>query len=141
MPEIYGMPERYSRISPAARGACWHPACVRGVHAGAHETDMGENWQEAPAHDPRRAMTAPEIFAKLREEAADPAAREISSEAVDWPARLRAAAEAIDQIDPGTWSEHEIACALRDVAQRIEQGRVGPYAVQAIGRALLGEDT
>lgn len=47
---------------------------------------------------------------------------------IDWPARLRAAAEVADG---------ETQLMLASLARRLERY---PYAVEAIGRALLGEE-
>lgn len=82
MPELYGMPERYSRISPR-----------------------------------------------------DPAAREIPSAAVDWPARFRAAADAAQ-------SEGWVTSArdLRNLGHDLSPGEMPRDLIKAIGRVLLGED-
>lgn len=82
MPELYGMPERYSRISPR-----------------------------------------------------DSAAREIASEAVDWPTRFRAAADAAERHG---WVSS--ARDLRNLANDLSPGEMPSFLSAAIGRALLGED-
>lgn len=55
---------------------------------------------------------------------------------IDWPARFRAAAEAVEA--NGRWpitAQH-----FDDVADRLESGLLPPHLVEAIGRALLGQE-
>jgi len=89
---------------------CWHSKCALGDHGTdgrRHETATGQ-WFYAPVDVP-----AP----------------------VDWPARLRKAADVADR---ASWIG--IGADLRDLAFRIEVRHVPPHVVEAIGRALTGDE-
>lgn len=59
-----------------------------------------------------------------------------AAEPIDWPARFRAAAEVAEGMG---WIAHA-SDHLYALARHAKSGALAPHVVEAIGRALLGQD-
>jgi hypothetical protein len=92
MPELYDMPDRYSRVASPSR-------LVYVIEADLERLRAIERRAKAP---------------------------------IDWPARFRAAAEVAEGLHRSSW-----AVRFRDLAEAVESEDWD--AVEAVGRALLGE--